>query len=70
MDDLTLAAEKIDAVLDALATAAARHPSLREDFERRAVRLLELRDELDATHASPKRTGPAVCLPWRRQHDD
>jgi hypothetical protein len=47
MDDLALAAEKIDAALDALATAAARHPSLREDFEWRAVRLLELRDEID-----------------------
>jgi len=48
MDELDRAAELIDRALDALSIAAARHPSLGEDYARRCEHLRQLRAELDA----------------------
>ncbi len=48
MNDLTRAADLINRALDPLSIAAARHPSLGEDFARRCEHLRQLRDEVDA----------------------
>jgi len=48
MDELERASDLIDRALDGLSIAAARHPSLGEDFARRCEHLRQLRDEVDA----------------------
>ncbi len=67
MDDLERAAELIARALDALSIAAARHPSLGEDFARRCEHLRQLRCEVDAaierTRQNAVRTATPVSAP-------